>query len=74
MTRKSAAISLSNGATLVDEKGGLESKKALRRGIYAGRITRFRIRIGAQYRTRWSSIAVIKKNAPPRASYNATLV
>jgi hypothetical protein len=36
-TRESAAISLSNGATFVDEKGGPESKRAPRRGIYAGR-------------------------------------
>ena len=37
-TRKSAAISLYNGATFVDEKGGPESKKAPRSvGIYAGR-------------------------------------
>jgi hypothetical protein len=36
-TRKSAAISLYNGATFVDEKGGPESKKPRAVGIYAGR-------------------------------------
>jgi hypothetical protein len=49
-TRRSAAISLSNGATFVDEKGGPESKKPRAGGSTRGENARFRIRIGAQYR------------------------
>jgi hypothetical protein len=65
-TRRSAAISLSNSATFVDEKDGLESKKPRAGGSTRGENTHFRIRIGAQISKLGGAIAGPKKNASPK--------
>src|SRR5580704_17251931 len=73
-TRKSAAISLSNGATFVGEKGGPESKKPRAGGSTRGENTRFRIRIGAQYRNSVELLLFLRRTRHIRASYNASPV
>jgi hypothetical protein len=67
-------ISLSNGATFVDEKGAPESKKPRAGGSTRGENTRFRIRIGAQYRNSAELLLFPRRARHLRVSYNASPV